>query len=50
LDALPDDGCAQILLPGKGKRPSIVLITPSIWEMSASTSRTAAPDDYLNET
>jgi uncharacterized membrane protein len=28
------DGCAQILLPRKGKRPTIVRITPSIWGMS----------------
>jgi hypothetical protein len=27
-------GCAQILLPGEGKRPTIALITPSIWGMS----------------
>src|SRR5882724_10309160 len=27
-------GCAQILLPGKGKRPTIALIMPSLWGMS----------------
>ena len=29
--------CAQILLPGKDKRPSIALIMPSICGMSATT-------------
>ena len=29
-------GYAQILLPGKGKRPTIALITPSIWGMSVA--------------
>jgi hypothetical protein len=32
-------GCAQILLPGEGKRPTIALITPSIWGMSGSDER-----------
>jgi len=31
-------GCAQILLPGKGMRPTIAL-TPSIWGRSGSDER-----------
>jgi hypothetical protein len=30
-------------VPGKGKRPTIALITPSIWEMSAKNSHAAFP-------
>jgi hypothetical protein len=30
-------GCAQIFLPGKGKRPTIALITLSIWGLSVKT-------------
>jgi hypothetical protein len=38
-------GCAQILLPGKGKRPTIALITPSIWGMSNEILNGAKPAD-----
>jgi hypothetical protein len=35
-------GCAQILLPGEGKRPTIALITPSIWGMSVEAAQRIA--------
>ena len=38
------NGCAQILLPEKGKRPTIVISRRVSWGMSASTLLTAAPD------